>query len=226
MLLIIDKSLKNARTVSDMFYYMGILSHASTPERAISEISNRYRAVLILNPGKLTNADEFLKILRNYSLGTPIFAITDGDSTKTDNRTIHSLYNASFSANTYSSLLYSSILTYQKEHNLPLLGEYKLSGLDLSVSRDSTFFEDDFHLTKTESMILRYLIRCYPARAKTKNILKYAFRPEKMPEISNVRTHISIINKKFSTLFGTNIITSEAGSGYLISTPEVVFTGK
>ena len=64
-------------------------------------------------------------------------------------------------------------MEYQREHRLPILGEYILAGLDVSAySHGASYFEEDFPLTKTEAMIIRYLIRCYPAKAKSKNILK------------------------------------------------------
>jgi hypothetical protein len=53
-------------------------------------------------------------------------------------------------------------------------------------------------------------------------ILKYAFRQSRLPDISNVRTHVSVINKKFRAMRGENLIGFEEGRGYVILTPDVL----
>ena len=75
MILIINKSKKNARALSDMFYFMGVLSLGVTPKEALSEISPIYKAVIIENPDMLADKEDFVSRLRSYA-NIPIFAIT------------------------------------------------------------------------------------------------------------------------------------------------------
>ena len=70
-------------------------------------------------------------------------------------------------------------------------------------------------------MIVKYLIRTYPRPTSAEEILRYAYRESRTPEISNIRTHISIINKKFRKLTERNLIEMSFGKGYRVLTPEV-----
>ena len=50
MILIIDRSRNSEAYASDMFSYMGVLSRTIPHSEVFSEISNKYRAVLMLAP--------------------------------------------------------------------------------------------------------------------------------------------------------------------------------
>ncbi len=214
MILIVDKSPKHATLISDIFRYMGILSATTSPEKAMSDISNRHRAILISSPEKINAADELIRNLRTYSLGAPIFALSRTASCEGFDK---KLFDKIFDYDSYSASVVISILDYQKEHKLKYLGNYTLAGIDASIFiKGVTYFDDPFPLTKTETMILRYLISTYPSRAKAAEILKYAFRSENKPEITNIRTHIYSINRKFKELTGRALILSEAREGYRI----------
>ncbi|MBQ9069852.1 MAG: helix-turn-helix domain-containing protein [Clostridia bacterium] len=215
MILIIDKSLKNAATISDIFHYMGIVSGISAPERAVNEISNRYHAILIPSPERIPAHEELIRSLRTYSLGAPIFALTSNISDPGFDVT---LFDKVFDNNSTSSSVAVSILKYQDSRVMKFIGNYLLAGIDASIFQNSvTYFDIPISFTKTETMILRYLISAYPNRAKAEDILKYAFKFENKPEITNIRTHISSINKKFNNLTGRNLIFSEARLGYIIA---------
>ena len=197
MILIIDKSLKDARVVSDIFHYMGVLAYATTPEYALREISNRYRAVLVCKPENLCEPEFFIKGLKELSLNIPVFAICkDAEDFKSRSPRSAFLFDGIFSDNTYSSSIYHEIVKYQIENSKAILGEYLLSGIDVSSTEPPTLYGKALKLTKTESMILRYIIRSYPIPASARDILKYAFKPSRVPEISNIRTHISSINRR------------------------------
>ena len=71
-------------------------------------------------------------------------------------------------------------------------------------------------------MILRYLIRSYPVPQNAERILKYAFKPTRAPEAASIRTHLSIMNKKFEKSIGRKMISLEPHRGYIILTPEYI----
>ena len=75
-------------------------------------------------------------------------------------------------------------------------------------------------MTRTEAMILRYLIARYPQPVSCKEIVKYAFRQSRAPEPSSVRTHVSLMNKKAESTIGKKIITFVPRRGYIVITPE------
>lgn len=217
MILIINKSKKDARGLSDMFYYMGILAFGATPTEALSEISTIYRAVIIMNPDSLPDKEDYINRLRSYA-DIPVFAITD---TRDNHDSI--LFDGIMKKGMYSAKIHKYISEYVTQHGAKLPGNYQLAGInascDLSVP---IYFFKALPFTKTETMILRTLIRTYPQPTSAKEILKYAFRSSKTPDISNIRTHISVMNKKFREATGKNIITFEFGAGYRVLTPEII----
>jgi len=217
MILIVSKSKKNASNVADMFFYMGVLAKGATVAESFSEISDIYRALILLSPESFPDADDYIKRVRSYNSVIPIFAIGEPDGNY-----LHSFAHI-FSVGTYASMVMSKILEYTLENGLPQPGDYKLAGIDLSCDLSTpTYFWTPLPLTKTEATIVKYLIRTYPRPTSAEEILKYAYRESKTPEVSNIRTHISIINKKFRNLTNRNLIEMSFGKGYRVLTPELM----
>ncbi len=217
MILIINKSKKEARGLSDMFYYMGILAYGVTPTEALSEVSPIYRAIILMSPDNLPDKDDYVARLRSYSQ-IPIFAMTASH----DNHDVI-LFDGILKKGTYAAYIYKFICDYSYKYGTKLPGSYHLSGINASCDNNAPlYFFKALPFTKTETMILRTLIRTYPRPTSAKEILKYAFRPSKIPDISNIRTHVSIMNKKFREATGRNIITYEIGEGYRVLTPEII----
>lgn len=221
MILFIDNSPERAQTAAEIFNFMGIIALGKTPKDALSEISNRYRAVIISRPEAIADIEALIRNLRQLSLGAPIFALTADRATKMRYE-LFCLFDDTFYLSAPSTEIYASVIRHIEDRHLPLPGEYKLAGIDASATLDTVyFFNKPVKFTKTETMILRYLLRAYPLPVSAAEILAHAYKPGKAPEVSNVRTHVSIINKKFRNKTGRNLITRANGAqGYLIATPE------
>lgn len=217
MILIINKSKKDARGLCDMFYFMGILTAATTPHEALSEISTNYRAAVIVNPDTLADKEDFVRRIRSYA-DIPLFAIT-----KHPDSLDELLFERIIKNSSYAAKIYRYICEYTDANGFRTPGSYKLAGINASINLYAPmYFNKTLPFTKTETMILRTLIKNYPTPTSSKDILKYAFRQTRVPDISNVRTHISVMNKKYRKITSRNIITLVAGKGYLILTPEVI----
>ena len=218
MVLIIDTSRKIAESISDIFYYMGILSKATTPKEALAEISPTYKAVLISNPDTFPDIEDYVNRLTSYC-AIPLFSISDNPN----NSSFSHLFNKNYHHTVYSSTLATDIMKMQYERSTKPIGTYRLAGIDASCDIPRVVvLNDTIPFTKTEVMILRYLIATYPEAQSPKNILKYSFKPNRKPEITGIRTHISLINKKFRDVRGKNLIISIPDKGYVISTPEIL----
>ena len=216
MILIINKSKKDARGLSDMFYFMGVLTTAVTPHEALSEISTNFRAAVVMNPDALADKEDFVRRIRSYA-DIPLFAIT-----KYPDAADKILFDSIIKSGSFASKIYRSIVDYTEEHGLRKPGSYKLAGIDASIQLYAPmYFNRGLPFTKTETMILRALIKNYPTPTPSKDILNYAFRQTRVPDISNVRTHISVMNKKYREITGRNLIFSSASKGYVILTPEL-----
>lgn len=214
MILVIDKSEKGANAVADMFRYMGILANALTPPHALSEISTVYSAALIVNPTALPDCDDYIDRLASYAGTVPIFALVEKGSAPSFKRNIKVFHSGS-----YAARIVSEISEYCVARGLRIIGDYRLSGIDASVeNRYVSYFGKKISLTRTEAMIVRALIRTYPTPTPPAKLLEYVFKASKRPDVSNIRTHISMINKKFREVTGENIIASKAGEGYSILT--------
>ena len=219
MVLIIHANKRKAQAISDIFYYMGVLSYAATPTEAYLEISEHYRVALVVDPEELPDAESFVDKLRSYCRGVPIFSICAHQSC----RDLSAFFDGCLPDNIYSSTLIEEIVRYQKEHNLPLSTKYTMAGIDASCDADAArIFDTPITFTKTETMILRYLTVAYPEPKDAYSILRYAFKPLRKPEETSIRTHISVMNKKFRAINGRNLFLAIPNEGYVISTPEML----
>lgn len=221
MLLVIDQHKKNADSVCEMFYYMGILSCGVTPRDAISEYTPTYKAILVTNPSSIPLIEDFIEKLRGYLGRTPIFSISSPDEVSK----YASLFTKSFECGIYSSDLAKAIMEYSVDNGINPIGNYMLAGLDARCDRQSiTYLGNSLELTKTQSMILRTLIATYPRELTASEILKYSYRQGRLPEPASIRTHICVINKAFAKRYGRNIIAYVSDKGYSVLTPERIGT--
>ena len=212
MILVIDKSRREASAHADMFYYMGILSLGVCPEDAFSEIGIEYRGVLVVCPELIPDFKSYVKKLRQYSGKTPIFALTKNKSEE-----IESTFDCVLDFDVQSSTFIKRLTEFCRENALPYSGCYLSAGIEASADSENVFFGNhEINLTKTEKMVLRFLVRCYPRAATPKDILKHSFRQTRAPLVTSVRTHISQINKKFRTATNVSPICSSDGA-YVIS---------
>ena len=215
MILIIDTNKRRADSIADIFYYMGILSRAVTPKEAFSEISPLYRAVIVSDPSSFPDIKDFKEKLSTYS-SAPLYSLSEHGDEQRD------LFKISFRENAYSSTIAASIANDLKAQKLPVIGTYRLAGIDASCDVQASALDSALPFTKTELMILRYLIASYPAPQPPKKILKYAFKPGRVPDISGIRTHVSVMNKKFRQLMNKNLVISIPDKGYVVATPEIL----
>ena len=112
-------------------------------------------------------------------------------------------------------------IKYANDNNRARIGEYFLAGFDASSNNVGVnYFYDKLDLTKTEAMILRFMIRKYPVPVSCKEIVKYAFKQSRAPEPTSIRTHISLMNKKLENITSRKMITFVPRRGYVIITPE------
>lgn len=215
MILVIDKSKINAINLSNIFYYLGILSEGCTPSEALSEISPLYRAIIFNSPSAHADLYNYILQLRKYAPGIPIFAICE------NGEKYEEYFQKIYSERTLGTSLAFEIINYCEEHGIPSPAHYTISGFDASFGLSaSRYYDDILPFTKTENMILRALIRAYPTPLTPNEILSYSYRNTKKPEPSNIRTHLSIMNKKFHSMTGRNLVTASFGKGYTLLTPE------
>lgn len=217
MILLINKPLKEARALSQMLHYMGVLSLCATPKDALSEASNLYRAIVIMNPRILSDKADYVSKLRSYA-SIPIFLMCDAPS-----ETDETIFDGIIPEHAYGSEVFKIIHNYAVMHRITSPGTYKLAGINASIElKKPHFFHVPMRLTKTETMILRVLMIMYPVPMNAKKILKYAYHDAKTLELSNVRTHISVMNKKHREITERNLITMVPSEGYRVLTPEIL----
>ena len=216
MILVINKSKKDAQRLSEMLYFMGVVSYGADLTEAFSEISTAYSAVAIMNPSALADKEDFVSRLRLYAK-LPIFAISDTRDASDD-----LIFDGTVYGTPYASKILNFITDFCRRRGLRVPGAYKLAGIDASVDLTTpAYYNRALSFTKTELMILRALIVTYPTPISAKDIIKYAFKATKKPELTNVRTHLSIMNKKFREISDRNLTILTPSEGYRILTPEI-----
>ena len=222
MLLIISRSKRLASALSESFHYMSILSYPVTPKEALSEVSVIYKAIIIIEPGSFPDIKDYITRIKELVKGIPVFAYTEQCIDE-----LSDIFCDVFAKDTPTPMIAARIKEYADEIGLERIGRYKLAGFDASSDRVGvSYFYTRPNLTKTEAMILRYLICSYPIPQSADSILRHAFRSSRMPEASSVRTHISAINKKLDNLLNRKAISLVPKKGYFITTPEIYKNGK
>ena len=208
MILITDSDKTRRDTVAEMFYYMGILARSVKPEQVDREIHRGYSALLFTSPESTHGAAISAARIRAVSEVTVAAICSEKDDA----------FELVFPKGSYSASIAASISRYRRERGLSVLGKYECMGFNASSDAPSvTYLGEPINLTRTEAMILRYLIRSYPTPACPSDILKFAFRPTRAPELSSVRTHISIMNKKLREAIGRPLTDTSARGGYVLS---------
>ena len=217
MLLIISQSKKLAKSVEETFYYMSILAYGATPHEALSEISGIYRAALIINPDGFPDINDYVNRLKSYKRDLPVFALTENQP-----KPFYSdIFDGVYTKNAMTPHLARKIIDFANSNNRAKIGDYRLAGFDASSHMIGvSYFDRKVSLTKTETMILRYLLIAYPVPQSAAKIIKYAYRSSRAPEEASIRTHISIMNKKLEEATGKRMIVHAPSKGYLILTPE------
>ena len=196
---------------------MSILSYAATPHEALSEVSDIYRAALLINPESFPDVNDYVGRLKSYKSDLPVYAITSDEPPSY----YPDIFDATFVKPGFTPNLAAKIIEHANTNNMARIGDYYLAGFDASSHTVGVnYFYTRVGFTKTEAMILRYLIRSYPTPQSAKNILKYAFKSSRAPEIASIRTHLSLMNKKLEETTGKRMIGFEPHRGYIILTPE------
>ncbi len=223
MLLIISQNKRIAKSISDTFYYMSILSYAATPHEALSEISEIYRAALIISPESFPDVRDYVNRIKAYKSDLPVFALTEGAELPC----YADIFDKTFDFPTFTPALAEKIIKYANDNNCARIGDYRLAGFNASSDVIGVnYFYRKVNLTKTEMMILRFLIRSYPLPKGSNEILKYAFKSSRSPDKNSIRTHISLMNKKFEKYLDKKVLTFIPHKGYIIETPEYKYIAK
>jgi hypothetical protein len=217
MLLIVSRRKNYSRELSNILGTVGILSYPVSATEALSEISPLYRAVVVIEPSFLYDAESFIESIRRYVGNMPVFALY---YEKIGKESVY--FNHAFLDNIFSETFLLVTQKHLEGLKLNSLGDYKLAGIDASVDKSSVLcFDESVELTKTETKILRFLIRSYPIPRSCQSIIKYLYAPTKAPEPSSIRTHVCKINAKFKDIYPETLICSYCGEGYIINTPEL-----
>ena len=211
MILVISNTPSRGEVYANALRYFGLVAFIETQSRALSEISPSISAVLIATPNTLADERDYVTRIKSYNKSVPVFAIRDGEC---------AAYDLCIPTDTPPSLVYEAMQEYMKNAGLKPLGMYKLAGLDVSIGQKVQSYSFlDIKFTDTELFILRYLIKAFPIRQTSRDILKHAYPKRSQACEAVVRTHISKINKKFANITGRSLITNEMGEGYVMDTP-------
>ena len=209
MILIIDNDTVLTHALSEIFNFAGIPTTIAERYRQVAH-PDRYRAVIFTSPEDDSDALAARAQLSRSSL-IAVFR---------EHREKSKLYDRVVFARSISSGLTRTVAEVQSELSLPSSLEYRLSGIDASVELKNVcyYFDTPIKLTRTECMILRFAIASFPVPVTSRQIAHHVFRRDRMPDESNVRTHICSLNKKFMSAVGRRIISSSEG-GYTVLTP-------
>lgn len=214
MVLIIDTSKENGNVIADIMRYMGFLAYATTPLTALGEYSNLYSAVLISNPERFPDIEDYVRRLRMIDSRASLFSISVGVNPHPE------LFNINFRNNIYSSTLAREMTKYAEKHGPKSIGLYRTNDLMVSAGmHEITYNGKILDFSRTELKIVKFLAHTTPQPQMTETIIKYIYSPYNHPEPSGLRSHISRINSKFREATGQNLIAMKPREGYHLLIP-------
>ena len=214
MVLFISRSKKNAVAAANLFKKLQIVAYGTTPREALNEVSLLYHAAVLIDPEEFADYVDFINKMHSYDRTIPVFALSDHPELIS-----HPELFVSIESNEIRSASFAyKILDYAKKLGNPPIGIYRVRNLESVCDRPyMTYYGIRIDFTKTEAMILRYLMATDPFPQNAVSILKYAYPPAKRPDPATIRTHISSINKRFAELFPSiNFIAHVPSEGYKI----------
>ena len=217
MILVVDKSRKDANYITELMFYMGFIAHAVTPGEVANEFTPKYHAIIFSDPSAYGDYTAYVKGIRKYIGNTPVFAISQAPLDKPE------IFADVFRNNVYSTSVVKGIIDYAKEHGVQPIGEYEVGFISAGAGLDSAYYYSKrISLTKSELKVVRFFLATYPAVMSARSIIKYIFPKLVFPDSTALRNHISSVNKKFRDLIDRNLIVNIPGEGYILNTNSVM----
>ena len=211
MILIFDKTKEMSASLGDTMQHIGVLTLPYSYDEPL-DVPRECRCALLIRPERAENLNLTLNTLRRVVPGLPIIALSAYERLPLD------MIDLTLPTSLYASEIYRKIKELTDIRSLPSPGDYSKYGIDASARLTRPEFRGkEVPFTKTERMILRALIRCYPRPLLADELLFYAFRYSRMPAPSSIRTHISVMNRKFNRRFGLRAVLHIPSMGYILS---------
>lgn len=214
MLMIISNASEEANRLAETFSRMGLLAVGMTAEEALGEPMASYAAILLAftsGAAEATGARELEALFAKNACTPPLFALGDAPN-------LPLALEGAYPRAAYAPSILSDMTERLAAKGRRKLGAYRLGELDASAELPTPALRGEpLPLTRTETMIVRALLRAYPMALSAERILRYAFRQSRLPCPASIRTHVSIINKKCRINEGRNIIASKNECGYVIT---------
>lgn len=217
MVLFISRTKRYAVDAANLFKKLQIVAYGTDPRDALSEISPQYHAVVLINPEQFPDYQNYIDRIHAYDSDMPVFALSDHPELLP-----HPERFADIASNDIRSAdLVYKIWKYASKHDKYPIGIYKAGYLkSIADIPYMTFHGIRIDFTKTQKLIIRYLMATTPFPQNSASILKYAYPPSKRPDIITIRNHISTINKVFKKKFPSiDLIINIPKVGYRIMTP-------
>lgn len=213
MLMIISNASEEANRLAETFSRMGLLAVGMTAAETVGEPMASYAAILLAftsGAADATGACELEALFAKNACTPPLFALGDAPNFPLP-------LEVAYPRDAYVPSILSDMIDQLTARGRRKLGAYRRGELDASAELATpTLRGEALPLTRTETMIVRALLRAYPTPLTAERILRYAFRQSRLPCPASIRTHVSIINKKCRINAGRNIITSKSEGGYVI----------
>ena len=213
MILIIANKRRTARSLENILRLSGLITKACVPMDAPKHTDSSLSAIVVMYPEALIDAQGYLRLLSEFNLMTPIFAVTESPEALPEGDFFADIIRT----DEVGKRLLDTIHRAQAARLCRKSGEYRLFPIDASVFRDTvTVLDKEIRFTKKEKAILRYLICIYPRGADAHEIISVVYPDGCVPQPSCVRAHICGINKKAMPTLHRPLIVARRGEGYIL----------
>ncbi len=201
------------QTVSNMLRLLGAVCEEREFLDEATANDSMYKAVLLVCPSE--NITPCLDIIEKRLGNIPTFTLLDRFC-GTPSRARTAL---AFSTSVGLPQALDSIISECLRLGRTPPCRYRLLGIDASLKQDGVYYlGKKISFTRTEAMLLRVLLLAHPRPLYAKALLSLAFKPSRTPELANIRTHVSVMNKKFLFHTGKRLIEANENGQYALIT--------
>lgn len=201
MILILSGRIRTAEAIAEMLRYAGVICYCTTYAASLGEIAPQYKAVLAVEPHTEPCLDAYMRSIHEAAPRALLYSISGSIGGRS------AFFIREYPRHVSPSHLLRDMTEDARRLGTVAPGSYCAVGIDASCNRKyATIYDDRLPFTRTELMILRCLLASSPRPLSADELLKYAFKRARQPQVSAVRTHVSVINRRFRDMYGENLI--------------------
>ncbi len=211
MILLYGKDDGIRKTVCNMLHLLGAICIEGDDNQPLPVSPSLLHAQIILSP-EYDIRQTIVKI-RDRHPSAPLFTLLDKHPAAPSRALVDKAFSSEVSI---PHALFGIIEDCRHLGRTPPCS-YEALGIRAHINTDGVYYLGrKISFTKTEAMLLRALLIAHPKPLYASALLSVALSPSRELDVANVRTHVSVMNKKFLFHTGLRLIKANERGQYAL----------